>query len=255
MSLSQIAVRLVTVKALAGRTLAAAAVSDSEVTAIDVAAADHKHPFIAVYTDDGESVGVGRDLLTGNGSFSLAIEIGVTSRMKFRLDTGEDELVDALVPTDALMEMTLNLIARQIAVALTDPTNEWADLWRRLVTKVGRIRTRRGASADKMLRFAGRQLDIEVHPLADPPFGRAPTGVWADLLAKIEQDADPGFRKLAPVIRGAIVGDPKPAAWRLDQSQLALSGDEAAALQIVPADGLGDADVDLRNVVLAEGIV
>ncbi|BCB18055.1 hypothetical protein [Bosea sp. ANAM02] len=253
MSLSEIAIRLVTVKALSGRTLAGGAVSDSEVSAIDVAAAEHKRPFIAVYTDDGESQGVGRDILTGNGSFSLAIEIGVTSKMRYRLDSGEDELVDALVPTDALMEMTLNLIARQIAIALADPTNEWSDLWRRFVTKVGRVRKRRGASADKLLRFAGRQMEIEVHPLADPPFGKAPAGVWADLLAKIEQDADPDFRKLAVPIRRAIVGDPPEPSWRIDQSQMALSGDEATAMLITPAEGLGDDDVALAGVVLAEG--
>lgn len=252
MSLCQLAIRLVTVKALAGQTLAGGAVSDSEVSAIDVAAAEHKRPFIAVYTDDGEAHGIGRDILSGNGSFSLVIETGVTSKMRYRLDSGEDELVDALVPTDALMEMTLNLIARQVAIALADPGNEWADLWRRFVTKVGRIRTRRGASADKLLRFAGRQMEIEVHPLADPPFGKAPAGVWADLLAKIVQDGDPDFRKLAAVIRSSIVGDPPAPSWRLDQSQLGLSGDEAAALQITPPDVLGPDDVDIGGVVIVD---
>lgn len=252
MSLSRLAIRLVTVKALAGQTLAGSAVSDSEVSAIDVAAAEHKRPFIAVYTDDGEGQGVGRDLLTGNGTFSLAIESGVTSKMRYRLDSGEDELVDALVPTDALMEMTLDLIARQIAIALADPTNEWADLWRRFVTKVGRIRTRRGASADKLLRFAGRQMEIEVHPLADPPFGKAPSGVWADLLAKIEQDDDPDFRKLAAPIRAAMVGDQPEPTWRLDQSQLALSNGEAVAMLVTPPEGIGPGDVSIGDVIVAE---
>ncbi len=252
MSLSRLAIRLVTVKALAGQTLAGSAVSDSEVSAIDVAAADHKRPFIAVYTDDGEGQGVGRDVLTGNVSFSLAIESGVTSKMSYRLDSGDDELVDALVPTDALMEMTLDLIARQIAIALADPTNDWADLWRRLVSKVGRIRTRRGVSADKMLRFAGRQMEIEVSPLADPPFGKEPAGVWSDLLTKIEQDADPDFRKLAVPIRQAIVGDPPEPSWRLDQSQLALSGDEADALLITQHDGVGPQDVAISQTISAD---
>ncbi|WP_336810931.1 hypothetical protein [Bosea sp. MMO-172] len=252
MSLSRLAIRLATVKALAGRTMAGGAVSDSQVSAIDVAAAEHKHPFIAVYSDDGEASGVGRDI-SGNGAFSLAVEIGVTSKMRYRLDSGEDEVVDALVPTDALMEMTLDLIARQIVIALADPTNDWANLWRRLVPKVGRVRTRRGASADKLLRFAGRQMEIEVHPLGDPPFGKPPAGVWSDLLDAIEQDTDPEFRKLAAVIRSSIVGDPQPPSWRIEQAQLALTGGEAVALQITPAEGLGDADVDLGEVVLTEG--
>lgn len=245
MSLSRLAIRLAAVKALAGRTLAGAAVSDSEVSAIDVAAADKKQPFIAVYADDGEFRCSGRDLMAGEGMFSLAIEIGVTSRMRYKLDPqadGEGDLVDALVPSDALMEMTLDLIARQIALALADPGNEWADIWRRLVTKIGRVRTRRGASADKLLRFAGRQLEIDVHPLADPPCGKAPAGVWRDLLVLIEADADPAFRALAAPIRATIAGEAPASDWSIDQAQLALTGGEAASMLLTQPEGVGPED-------------
>lgn len=241
MSLSRLAIRLATVKALAGRTLAGDAVSDSEVAPIDVTAADRRHPFIAVYCDDGEGQGIGRDIQSG-GIFSLAIEIGVTSRMKYRLESGAEEHLEALVPSDALMEMTLDLIARQIAVALAEPGNAWADLWRRLVTKVGRVRTRRGASADKLLRFAGRQLEIDVHPLADPPCGKAPAGVWADLLALIEADADPAFRGLAAPIRATIAGETPAPDWSVDQAQLALTGGEAASMLLTQPEGVGPED-------------
>lgn len=247
MSLSRLAIRLAAVKALAGRTLAGDAVSDSEVSAIDVAAADRRRPFIAVYCDDGEGHGIGRDIQPG--SFSLAIEIGVTSRMKYTLENGAEDHVEALVPSDALMEMTLDLIARQIALALADPGNEWADLWRRLVSKIGRVRTRRGASADKLLRFAGRQLEIDVHPLADPPCGKAPVGVWRDLLALIEADADPAFRALAAPIRATIAGEAPAPDWSIDQAQLALSGGEAASMLLTQPEGVGPDDVGIDAIV------
>lgn len=247
MSLSRLAVRLATVAALRGATTAGDAVRDSEITTIDQSASAASRPFVAVYTDDGEFTGLGRDLQSGNGSFSLVIETGVTARMRYALEGGATQDVDVLVPTDAIMELTLDLMARQISVALLSASSDWAEMWRRLVANVGRINHRRGASAEKGERFAGRQIEIAVTPFADPPIGKEPPQLWQDFLALLEADADPGLRKLAPVIRRQIVGEAAALPWQVLRQQLGLTAGEANSMLLTPPAGV-TADIAIVSV-------
>lgn len=238
MSLARLAVRLATVAALRGATTAGDAVRDSEITTIDESASTASRPFVAVYTDDGEFTGLGRDLQSGEGSFSLVIETGVTARMRYVLEGGATQDVDVLVPTDTMMELTLDLMARQISVALLSAGSEWAEMWRRLVANVGRINHRRGASAEKGERFAGRQIEIAVTPFADPPVGQQPPKLWQDFLALLEADADPGLRSLAPVIRRQIVGEVPALPWEVLRQQLGLTEGEADSMLITPPEAV-----------------
>ena len=78
MSLNRLALRLLTVEALRGRTLAGEAVRDSMAIPLDgPIALDLPQPFVAVYTDDGLSQPRGRDLSTAGGTINLLIEFGV----------------------------------------------------------------------------------------------------------------------------------------------------------------------------------
>jgi len=214
MSLSRLALRIVTVAALRGRTWAGEAVRDSAIPPIDVAARDERRPVLSVYTDDGEATPRNGDLLSGQPAFSLVIESAVTAQMR---PHGE-----WVIPaTDAGMETTLDLLDRQIRRALMDPDHAWARLWRSLVGEVRGLRSLRGAGDDKGMRFAARQMEIQVTTLADPRPGSAATGVWADLLARLE--ADRCLAPLASVVRAEIEGpdpapppDPWPWHWEHD---------------------------------------
>jgi hypothetical protein len=250
MSLSRLAIRLATVAALRDATLAGAAVRDSEVTTIDAVASSEKRPFIAVYTDDGEFTVVGRDLQSGEGSFSLVIEFGVTARMAYTLEGGETEDINVLVPTDAQMELTLDLMARQISVALLDAQAPWAEIWRRLISKVGRVASRRGASAEKGERFAGRQIEIEVTPYADPAIGLRPGALWQSFLAQLESDPDTALKALGPVIRRQIVGETLVDELQSLRQQLGLTAGEAASMLASPPAGV-TGDVAIAEVVAA----
>jgi hypothetical protein len=251
MSLNRLALRLLTVAALRGRTLAGEGVRDSMVTPLDgPPAPDVQIPYLAVYTDDGMAQPAGRDLSTWNGSINLLIEFGVTAKMRFKLDSGEEDDVLAPPPTDDRMELTLDVIERQIKVALTDPDNAFADLWRRLATQIKSIKTMRGAFADRGGRYAGRMLEIEIVPLADPVFGAPPTGFWDDLLTVFAADAR--LQRHVAVIFSLIVGTVPAPSWKIIQAQLGLSAAEAGSLLITPVVGAESGDTVIASVNLPD---
>ncbi len=207
MSLSRLALRIVTVAALRDRTWAGDAVRDSAIPPLDVAARSERRPFLSVYTDDGQTAPRNGDLLSGHPTFALVIESAVTAQM----EPGGDWAIPA---TDAGMEVTLDLLDRQIRRVLMDPDNPWSRLWRALVVEVDTVRTVRGASTDQGLRFAGRQIEIQIQALPDPLPGRVAAGVWADLLARLE--SAPDYAPLAAVLRADIEGEAPtapPAVW------------------------------------------
>ncbi|OYW64659.1 MAG: hypothetical protein B7Z40_13490 [Bosea sp. 12-68-7] len=247
MSLNRLALRLLTVAALRGRTLAGEAVRDSMLTPLDgPAGLDQPVPFLAVYTDDGVSQPKGRDLSSAGGTINLLIEFGVTAKMRFKLESGEDDEVLSPPPTDDRMELTLDVMERQIKIALADTANPFAELWRVLVSDVKTLATKRGAFADRGGRYAGRMLEIEVVALADPPFGAEPAGIWPAILAAFEGDAR--LERHVSLIRGLIVGAEPLPAWRVLQAQLGLASAEADSLLITPVAGAEEGDIAIVTV-------
>lgn len=247
MSLNRLALRLLTVAALRGRTLAGAAVRDSMLTPLDgPAGLDQPVPFLAVYTDDGVSQPKGRDLSTPGGTINLLIEFGVTAKMRFKLESGEDDDVLAPPPTDDRMELTLDVMERQIKIALADPANPFAELWRNLVSDVKTLATKRGAFADRGGRYAGRMLEIEVVAFADPPYGAPVTGIWIAILGAFEDD--PRLARHVSLIRSLIVGDEPLPAWQVLQAQLGLSAAEAGDMLITPVPGAEAGDIEIVTV-------
>mgnify|MGYP000872163165 CR=1 FL=1 len=183
MSLVRLAHRFATVRALRGTTLAGTRVIDSSILAVDAVAKDETRPFVVVYTDDLARNQRGLDPARPVDQLTIVIEIGGTSTMV-------NDAVWEIPPTDAGLELTIDLIERQIAVALADEANPWAELWRRLHTDDPRWKSLRGATTDG-IRLAGRQITIDVAPIAEPAFGRSPSGVWAEFLALLEADPTP----------------------------------------------------------------
>lgn len=247
MSLQRLAHRLATVAALRGRTLAGAAVRDSAIPPIDVMAGEERRPFIAVYTDDSSRSLRGLVPNTSGGTLAIVIEIGVTAQM-------ENDAEWVIPTTDAGMEIRLDAIERQIEIILqlnlsgegyrsapVDESNVWAAMWRRLHHGDPEVKSIRGASAEKGVRFAGRQYTIEVKPYAEPPFGPAATGLWADFLALLA--ADPEFGPLEPMIRALIEADAPPFDWETTMRALYLTQAEADALLVSLPDGADETDV------------
>jgi len=207
MSLSRLALRIVTIAALRGRTLAGDAVRDSAFPALDCGAQEESHLILAVYTDDGNASPRNGDLLSGQAVLSLVIESAVAICVP-------SQGTWVIPATDAEKETTLDLLDRQIRRALMDPDTPWSRLWRGLVAEVTAVAIRPSAREENGQRPASRQLEIQVTTLADPRPGHTATGVWADLLAELEADAS--LAPVAPLLRAEIEGEapsPQPDAW------------------------------------------
>lgn len=183
MSLARLAAQLCAVQALLGNTLVGSNVRDSETGLIRVdadgnIATSEQRPFINVFSDD-ERHEDGRRSLMDSGRFTMAFEFGVTGSMPIvtaegsylvDADTGQIILAEREKPLDAEINIVIEIIDRQIRVALSDPDNPWAELWRKFLRGPYAVDSIRGASDKDSLRFGARKLTITGGLLAEPPY-------------------------------------------------------------------------------------
>ncbi len=213
-------------------------VLDSEIGAIGLGpdgslVADSESRFVAVYTNDGQAL-IGeyepRALHTG-GTCEITFEMGITAAMLVRDPETEKQQVMAGVPgTDAAFEFYLDMVGRQIMDALSDPANEWADVWRALcpvVVKIERVRT----DDAQMVRLAGHQIKLTCQIVDDPVRGidlEEGGAFWRFLLA-LDAVGSAETVAQANLIRGALGAAPVARSVARDRT-LGLTEAEAAAL-------------------------
>jgi hypothetical protein len=253
--LARLAIRIATVEALKGATFVDGNVLDSQIGALDVAVdgsvrSDQEKPFLSVYTD-GAKVEDNLSLrpLHQCGQVDITVEAGITTAMvETDEDTGESQIVGIGIPaTDPAMEMFLDCIDRQVANALTDPDNEWAELWRGLSSGIVKVERKR-TSDSTGTRIAAHQTVITLNLLPDPAFGEpvAETSVWAKLIAKLEDESSPYLSVMQDLI-GA--GEAETSA-STHQRRFGMTLDEVRALFGTPvvdgADEVPIADVSLQ---------
>jgi len=238
MAFTALALRLATVLALRGRTIAGDRVMDSAITPVDQRVADERKPALAVYTDDLSSTPEGRDLLSGDRSLQLVIEIVVANQVEH-----EGEVTIIVPETDEGLELTINLAERQVLRALQAEAATWPDIWRGLVLKIIKVESQRGAGEKGGVRFAGRQLLLTVQPLAEPGFGAPASGVWRDFLDAL--GLEPDFATLVPLLEAEFEGEPL-TDWRQVQAMLGLTLDGVRGLGVAPVfDAAPDEDAPL----------
>ena len=260
--LSRLAIRIATVEALKGKTLVGNNVLDSEIGALDVAAdgsirTDTQKPFLSVYTDGSKAEGdLDARALHDCGRLDLTIEAGITAAMvETDPDTGESRIAGIGIPAaDPAMEMYLDCVDRQVVTALTDPDNEWADLWRGLSLRAVTVERRRTADATGV-RIAAHQTVIALDLLPEPamaepleagtPFDRFLAKLDAARVPNPDYDgddpespetiADPVMTAKATLIRSLLSGSWR--AWEASQIWWGLSRDELRALGLGPLAG------------------
>ncbi|MCX5571479.1 hypothetical protein [Kaistia nematophila] len=236
--LARIALRIAAIEALKGRTLVGDNVLDSQIGAIDVAAddslrTDQERPFIAVYVD-GSVIEERIDLrgLHKSGRTELTIEAGITAAMtETDPETGESTVIGIGIPaTDPALELYLDCVGREIAMALSDPGNGWAEIWRGLSSSILKIERKRTSDAASGTRIAAHQLVITLDLLPDPVFGApiAPTSAWAAFFAKMEDADHPFLVKLLELVGE----DAAPSEVDITRRRFGLTLYEARALFI-----------------------
>lgn len=252
MPLAREALRIATVRALRGRTLCGARVSDSEHGPVEDMAFQKLEPEIIVYTDDGKFAGEGRDLFAG-GSTNLVLEIVITQRMKVKAagGTGANAWEVIFPQTDSAMELTLGVIERQIMMALLDPKSAWAEFWKECAPTIGECSSQRGSAMREGVRFAGRQIIMPVTLIKDPTPGRPLGPFWTKFLALVDSTED-----LAPIrqmMRALVQGDPNTwPEWTMLQSAYGFSAEETRALQLAPHPAAEESDAEFDGTVSIE---
>lgn len=178
MSLTRIAARIAAVQALRGKTLVGDNVLDSQIGALDITAdgelrTDEEKPFISVYADAAKSDDNVLRSWVDNGATDFLFEMGVTAaHTEFNDETGETTLVGVGIPaTDAAFEFLLDVVARQIGDTLSDPENEWAEIFRKFHRGNARIERARTSGDGSGIRLAAQQIRLTVDLVADPVRG------------------------------------------------------------------------------------
>lgn len=180
MSLNRIAARIAAVQALRGRTLVGDNVLDSDIGALDVQAdqtlrTDQEKPFISVYCDASvNKEGGSLRGLVANGQTDFLFEAGIAATMTVTdPETDVSHVVPGIPATDAAFEFHLDMVLRQIGDALTDPTNEWAEVFRLFCQRYIATERARTSSDDRGTRLAAHQLKLTVDLWPDPARGTA----------------------------------------------------------------------------------
>jgi hypothetical protein len=253
MSLTRLAMRLAAARALLDRTLAGGRVFDSAVDPIDQTIAETRQPLIVITTDEHELETIGRDLSSGTHRCELVIEIAIASRVEVPASDGEGGQITIAIPhTDEGMELTLDIMEHQVATVLNRDDNPWSRAWMKLVPRITRSLSRRGASAENGVRFAARQIVLSCDLVDTPVAGAAiaPNSAWGELLALM--DEDPALAGIASLLRAEIEGD-LADEWRRTAEALGVPLEVAEQIGIGPTTGLGDNPSILGEISIGGG--
>lgn len=241
MSLVRIAARMAAVEALKGATLVGDNVLDSQIGALDTDAdgslrTPEDKPFISIYTDDSKSSSGGLRSMLSNGATDFLFEAGITAAMiELDPDTGAQVMSGIGIPgTDADFEFHLDLVARQIGDALTDPENEWAEIWRLLVTDIASVHRQRTSSDSNGVRLAAQQLRVSVGLVNDPVTGSAlsPEHGLSKFFSKAATMQDEDFRTKALAMQAQLNGS--SVDWNVASRRYGMTIPEAENLQVRP---------------------
>jgi len=237
MSLVALAMRLTLCRALRGQTLAGNGIYDSNVGDLDALLEEGEtRQVVAIATDQQEAKLEGFQYLATDRELDLVIEIAVAQGVRVQVENEDDTIEVVVAASDEGLEMSVDLIARQIFAVMQADTSVWAELFRLIASKPLKLTVKRGAGWEKGTRFAARQIVITYSPLAEPELGTAPApgDAFGRLIAALRATpADDPLRRYGDLLEKIIVGTPVPD-WRALQIELGLSTDAAEALAATP---------------------
>jgi len=251
MSLTRIAARIAAVYALRGQTLVGDNVLDSEIGALDVTAdgtlrSGEDRPFISVYTDAAKSGANTIRSFTPNGSTEFLFEMGVTTaQLVSDPDTGASVIYPGIPATDASFEFLLDIVARQIGDALSDPNNEWAEIFRKFILGNDMLERARTSNTADGAKLAAQQIKLVADVTADPVRGEPlkPTSPMALFFAKAA--TVPELTDWVALMQAQISGT--ATDWQTALRRYGITRSEGEAMLIVPPEG-AEADVAVVNV-------
>lgn len=244
MSLTRIAARIAAVQALKGKTLVGDNVQDSQIGALDVAAdgtlrTDEESPFISVYTDAAKSDDTVLRSWVGNGSTEFLFETGVAmTHVETDPDTLESVVYPGIVATDASFEFMLDIVARQIGDALSDPTNEWAEIFRSFHHGNETVERARTSNEGGGVKLAAQQIKLTVALFVDPVRGvpLKPGHPLAKFFAKAA--TVPELANKVALMQAQLAGE--EFEWQTSLRRYGITRTEGDNLLVTPVEGASD---------------
>ncbi|WP_404291540.1 hypothetical protein ACD578_05375 [Microvirga sp. RSM25] len=249
MSLVSFAIRICLERALVDKTYAEERVYDSQITPTNETVPKGQKPLIILSTDDDKSDIREWDLLRGQRDLEVVIEMVLATFVKAK---GGPDQIEVIIPhTDAGMEASLGFMQRQVMRALMDPLDPWAELLKEFMGRINRTLGRRGASAEKGVRYAAKQLVLVCDPIFEPDFGETipPDSPWGRLIALMEADAE--LVDLALVLRAEIENGNDLPSWRRFQASRGWTDARVRNAGFAPVDTTeaGEAPVAIEGTV------
>jgi len=199
--------------------------------------------------------GIGEVHSGNNRTLSIAVEVGVASAIR----NSKNNIVIQFAATDSGMEWACDVTSSQaIAALVSDPRSQWGELFKRMVTQIRRIPSRRGGMSQQGVRFAARRLVFQVQPMWDFVPGQVPSlkhPVW-DFIKLARAQPLINQVDVAGIVEGLMIKDPSPN-WRIAQAQLGLTQAGIIALNAgiplgAPFDDPTTVDPDEFTPVLTE---
>jgi hypothetical protein len=264
MNLSMDSLRIITVRALLGRTWAGVRVFDSPANPANLRFEEERAPFLAVYVDDGdqgsedggEVAAFSLDLpavwLIIECAVAISVAIDPSTREPVQYDeegnaydsTGnpvsEPQTITTLQETDAASEIQIGLLAQQAVSALQATDNPWAELWRiHTAAGIRKVEVRRGGNGmpgTEGVRFASRLMRIRAELTPTPPQGDVlpVDGFWAKFFDMCANEPD--LSALGQLMKShlTLLGGTTLVDWRAAQKITGVTEEAIRAIGISP---------------------
>lgn len=226
MSLARTALRLATVNALHGATIAEGRVYDSRVDDFSPENyPDDARPTVIILTDEdaGEALSVQNGGAPFRRMINLVMEFAMVQTFELPIEQGGTEFVPGYPATDAEHEASLDILEFQIKRRLSYDLGVQSVLWRTVALKVHKYDCHRQVLDETGVKIAARVLTWQVEVTDDQisiytvPKQALPTGldVLPEPLLKVAKSLPPGngldlcnaiAKALAPLTVGELKG-------------------------------------------------
>ncbi len=234
MSVVRQLLQIAAVQAMRGRTLAQSAIFDSRIGPLPEILKGEEKPILVVSIEEStqpKDAGNDAGFFGRSIRFTMLVQAAVASAVSVEID-GEETITVGIGETDAGYEATLNVLERQWRMALSNPGEPWAELFRDLVLDVGEIRDARGVNPKSGHRHASRFTEVVLTTVPEPAPGEAMPGAVERGIAMLE--GVPDYAQLGALLRSLLTAGSDATDWQRLRYQLFGSGQTLLAVGIAP---------------------
>ncbi|WP_281978808.1 hypothetical protein [Pseudorhizobium flavum] len=252
-------VQISMVEAVRGKTIAQDDVFDSRIDSLPNLLKNSRRPLLIFSVEESqqdEEGSLDNGFLGRAGKLQVLVQAAVASVQEVK-DGNDVVILPSIGESDAGFEATLNMLDRQWKTVLSGYADPWVNVFRGLVTSVGKITDARAADPETGRKHASRYTQVSLNVIDEPlPGDPVPPAVEAGL-SLLEADGDSGYAEIADVYRKMLTEGEEWPEWRKIQAALFTSRGAMAGLGLGPLaiDDLVDFDEARLSVSVVSDVV